>query len=674
MAAVDRDAILKKAEKLLRQGKIDGAIEEYVRLVEAQPRDWNTINALGDLYMRAGDADRAVAQYTRVADHLFQEGFFPKAAALYKKALKVKSDDEHTLLQLGEIAIKQGLLADSKLYFRQLAAQRKLRGDARGAAECLIRLGTLDEADAESRIAAARAAQQLGDTKQAATLLKKAANDFEKAKRHPEALDLLVDAAQLDPSDIGLRTRLARECVKAGNLDRARIFLTAESAGDDPDLLLALGSIELASGKDGRGRTVFTRLMMIDSGYRDAVMELAMERARAGHVDSAFGCVEVVADNALISGEPERAVAVLQTFVAEAPAHVPALQKLVELCVDAGVEGPLRAAQGQLADAHLAAGNGAAARFIAEDLLDRDPSVEANVTRLRRALELLGVANPDEVIEERLRSASPVLGTANVRDAAGPVDAESDLPIEIHFDASIDTADSGIHLPFATGPTSMAEPTPPPSVSPPPAPAWPPEDVEDETVEIGSIEIDLSEMLAELGGTVAPSPPPPPPTQAKPVEPPPDPGPPPDLETVFEDLRNRIARGPERTEADAKYDRALEHIRAGRLEDAIADLQAAARVPPLRFPAAAQLGRLYIGRGELKPGVDWLERAAEAPAPTANEGFALLYDLADALERMGETARALAILMELETDANDYRDIRTRIDRLSRVQAGSHHG
>jgi hypothetical protein len=38
---------------------------------------------------------------------------------------------------------------------------------------------------------------------------------------------------------------------------------------------------------------------------------------------------------------------------------------------------------------------------------------------------------------------------------------------------------------------------------------------------------------------------------------------------------------------------------------------------------------------------------------------------------MGESARALAILMELETDAPDYRDIRTRIERLSRVQAGS---
>ena len=121
---IDREATLKKAEKLLRQGRLDGAIDEYLRLVEDYPRDWNAINALGDLYVRAGDADRAVAQFTRVADHLFGEGFLAKAGALYKKALKVRSDDEQTLSQLGEIAARQGLLADAKMHLRQLAERR----------------------------------------------------------------------------------------------------------------------------------------------------------------------------------------------------------------------------------------------------------------------------------------------------------------------------------------------------------------------------------------------------------------------------------------------------------------------------------------------------------------------------------------------------------------------
>ena len=34
-----------EAEQLLRQGKLAGAIEAYVRLVEDRPSDWNSINA-----------------------------------------------------------------------------------------------------------------------------------------------------------------------------------------------------------------------------------------------------------------------------------------------------------------------------------------------------------------------------------------------------------------------------------------------------------------------------------------------------------------------------------------------------------------------------------------------------------------------------------------------------
>ena len=70
MAPFDREGALKRAEKALRLGKVDAAIDEYQALVLAQPRDWNSANALGDLFVRAGQLDKGVEQYTRIADHL----------------------------------------------------------------------------------------------------------------------------------------------------------------------------------------------------------------------------------------------------------------------------------------------------------------------------------------------------------------------------------------------------------------------------------------------------------------------------------------------------------------------------------------------------------------------------------------------------------------------------
>jgi len=626
--AIDRDAALKKAEKFLRQGKLDGAIEEYVRLVEDQPRDWNSINALGDLYVRAGDTDRAVDQFTRIADHLFAEGFFPKAAALYKKALKVNSAHEPTLFRLGDIAARQGLLADAKTYFRQAAQQRRFRGDQRGAAECLVRLGSMEEADAESRLAGARAAQELGDIAQAAAMLKAAADDLEKQNRRAEALDILVDAAQLDPGDHALRARLARECVKAGQLDRAGLFLTRESAGDDPDLLVALAKIELAAGRDENAKTLLTRLLTVASDRHDDVLQFALELARAGHVERAFGCVEVLADASLLDGQWERAAGALEAFAVEVP-HVPALMKLVEVCVDAGSEPKLRNAQAQLADAYLNEGRGAEARIIAEDLVDHDPASDAHVQRLRRALEQLGVADIDGVISERLTPPEPLSMPTD------SVDIMETLEASVVADATV------IEVPE---PFEM------------PAPA-------DEAFVLEALEIDLSGALASMGAA-------PPPVLQAPTAAPPA-GPPQDLESVFEGIRTRVEREQQTSGAAEQYDRGLAHLRDGRIDQAIADLEAAARVPTFRFRAATQIGRLHIGNGDLQAGVEWLERAAEAPAPAPDEGFAVLYELADVLERLGESARALAILMELEADAGSYRDVRTRIEHLTREQAGS---
>ena len=413
---IDREATLKKAEKLLRQGKLDGAIAEYVRLVDDNPKDWNSINALGDLYARAGEPANAVEQYTRVADYLHDEGFMPKAAALYKKVLKFKPEDEHTLLRLAEIAAAAGVLVDAKAFFRQVAERRRQKGDAAGAAKIVVRLGEIDPSDPDAKILAARAAQSLHDVPRACALLTEAADIHEKQKRvadalaalaeavalqpddverrsrllkglieqgqiakarsvartadeliaiaavlerdghKPDALEVLTDAAQLDPGNTDLRTRLARESVAAGQFEIARRFLTAETAGDDPELLMALARLELQSGHVEEGRAALNRLLAVRPERRNELVFVACDMADHGQAAAAFACVDLVADAALLEEDWGGAAAALHEFVTRVPNQIPALMKLVEICVDGGLESTMYMAQAQLADAYLAAG------------------------------------------------------------------------------------------------------------------------------------------------------------------------------------------------------------------------------------------------------------------------------------------------------------------------------
>ena len=633
--AIDREATLKQADKLLKQGKLDAAIAEYVRLVDDQPQDWTTINVLGDLYLRARNNEKALEQYIRVADHQFAEGFFPKSAALYKKALKLEPENEHILMQLAEIGERQGKFVDAKHFLKQVARQRQGRGEERAAAECILRLGSLPEADVESKIAAVQAAQQIGDGFRAVELLKEAAQLLEKQKKRNEALQLLADAAEIDPFDSELRVRLAREFLAAGQPQRARAYLSFDTAGDDPELLLALATVEFAEGKEEDARIAMARVLALAPDREPEIARIADSLMEQSRVESAFACVDAMTDAALLQDDAPRAGAALRAFVARTP-YIPALAKLAGIAVEAGLGDRLGETQAQLVDAYLDASRGADARIIAEQLVRSDPANDAHVQRLRRALTLGGELDPETVLA-RVRSESIASTGALAHDA---------LDVDVAMGEPEQTPDVQVE-PLETG-----SPVPAPSVL----------NDEDEAAAVQLAEIDLSTALSGLGSAS--------PTEAldasDEVLSASEAGP--DIEGVFAEMRATSAREQQASAALARYEEATRFIEQGLDREAIAALEAAARVPMMRFKAAARLGRLLIDRGDLNEGVEWLERAAEAPAPSPEEGYDLLYELAGALEAQGESARALAILMELDAEADGYRDVRTRIMYLSRAQ------
>ena len=231
--ATDRETTIRRAERLLKQGKLDAAIAEYVQAVEEQPRDWNTANILGDLYARVGRVESAVSQYARVAAHFAQEGFLQKSAALYKKIAKIKPQDEAALLQLADLSEQQGLIADAKACLGSVAEHRRRRGNRKGAAEIVLRLARLDPSDISASLLAARAAAELGDREDAVARFKAAGYELLRRNREKEGLRALGEAAALDPHDEELQRLLRVRRQTAGQADHAREPCAAAGAGTD---------------------------------------------------------------------------------------------------------------------------------------------------------------------------------------------------------------------------------------------------------------------------------------------------------------------------------------------------------------------------------------------------------------------------------------------------------
>ena len=141
------------------------------------------------------------------------------------------------------------------------------------------------------------------------------------------------------------------------------------------------------------------------------------------------------------------------------------------------------------------------------------------------------------------------------------------------------------------------------------------------------------------------------------------------LEDVFQGFRERN-RVEEHDRAEAAIEEAGLAAALGQVADAERLYTDAARHAPFRFRAAFELGRLLRAEGRLADAIEWFERATEVPAPDRDAGHALLYELGDALERHGESMRALATFMELNADAGDYRGVGARVERLARAEIG----
>lgn len=143
-----------------------------------------------------------------------------------------------------------------------------------------------------------------------------------------------------------------------------------------------------------------------------------------------------------------------------------------------------------------------------------------------------------------------------------------------------------------------------------------------------------------------------------------------DIEEVFARLRREAVGGTAAESAEIAYTRGVAFLAAGDVAGAIEQLRVAARSTRYMFPASLRLAHIFEEQRKPDDALQWLEYALDAAELTDAQRCQALGRLARLLEQQGETARALAACLELQTYGGSQDDLEQRIARLTRAQVG----
>jgi tetratricopeptide (TPR) repeat protein len=285
--AIDRDKIAKNALRFIQRGQFQKAIEEYKRVLAIDSRDIRTRLKLIDLYARAGRRDEAIDECLLVAEAYADQGFYLKAIAVYKQALRIDPESSLLFRNMGEMYLKQGLVGDALASFKRGVDVLRRQHKPEEAAQLLVRMEEMAPENAAIKIHLAELylderkhdafAEELGKLVlqlrgegRSRKLLQTVESFYAKSDHHPvvlqrlaelyvelgeedKALGVIGEGLERDPGDRDLRLLALRAQLVLGELAEARRLALGLHEEDPDDLFILEQLAAIAQARGDRG-------------------------------------------------------------------------------------------------------------------------------------------------------------------------------------------------------------------------------------------------------------------------------------------------------------------------------------------------------------------------------------------------------------------------------------
>jgi pilus assembly protein FimV len=269
--AIDRNTIIREAQKFVGKGQFDKAIAEWRKLVKEMPNDANIYNTIGDLCLKKNSKAEAVDAYQRAADILADDGFTSKAIALYKKVLNIDPEKIEVHLALGDMNSEKGLTGNALESYKRVADHYKKRNDMPRALGIYQKMADLNPTNIAFRMKLAEMYLKEGMQQDAVKSYLDAADQHVAKDAFQDARQIFEKVLAVEPNNKEVYHKAGVVYFKEGKfLEACKALKPAfESDPENEDLINLYLEALTKAGRAGDAEEVYKKLLALDPTRQD---------------------------------------------------------------------------------------------------------------------------------------------------------------------------------------------------------------------------------------------------------------------------------------------------------------------------------------------------------------------------------------------------------------------
>lgn len=327
----DKVKAMRNAERFLAQGKLRAAISEYKRVVEFDKIDFNTLNMLGDLYVKAAEPDEAVNCFNQVAEHYAKQGFAQKAIAIYNKISRLKPDSMEVAAKLAHLYQMKGSFAEAKTHYTTLAEQYSRTGKKAEALNAWKQIASLDPNNTDIYLKIADACWQDQQKEEAANAYIEAGNRLNNKSQFESAITAYSRALEIRPDDLPALRGYVKSQIGLGYADEAAKSLES-SLNRQPnsrEIINLLADCYIEAGNLKEAEKTIVLLVEKEPTHFPKLLEIFQAYIKIKDINSATKMLTMASEHLLVGGRALELEQKINDVLSYDPENLDAIRLLV---------------------------------------------------------------------------------------------------------------------------------------------------------------------------------------------------------------------------------------------------------------------------------------------------------------------------------------------------------